>query len=112
MLLPYRGVSSHQLYALYDRRRGPRSRLLYSPGVFYHIIHPKGGRSGWLFLVTQSLGLEYDVGSITYTPYVALVAGRGKEARGFWEVFLTAGIGIMFHKAPSETRHGQEPSRP
>ena len=104
-----------KLYVLYDRRHGEDVRLLLAPGAYYYgRFHDPDGEHGaspaWLAGLTQSVGVEYSVGSVTYTPQLTLVAvhgelggdaammGAGVRRLRFDDVFLTAAIGFTFRR--------------
>ena len=105
-----------KVYMLHDRGAGPRRRLLASPGLYYlgRIGDPDGqhGESqAWLVALTQAVGVEFDDGSVTYTPQVALVgahgelggdaaAASGRRRLRFDDVFLTATLGVTFRRGP------------
>ena len=106
-----------KLYALYDRRRGDRSRLLLNPGLYFYgnTRDPDGDHGlsqAWLLGVTQTVGFEYDVGSVTYTPQLTIVGahgelggdaaalGAGRSRLRFDDVFATAALGITFRRRP------------
>ena len=100
------GWYSHQLFFLYDRQLGEDLKLLINPGLFYHTGQsPNGANTGSLLFFTQSVGLAFESDYYTFTPCVSLIAGKGKlsiasmpPTRKFSDTFVTAWLGITFHK--------------
>ena len=107
-------TGSAKVYLLHDRALGRRTRLLLDPGLYWY-GDLRGDREreccgthAWMAGVTQTVGLEYDLGDIVWTPQVTLVGvhgelggdaaalGVGRRRHKFDDVFVTAAIGLAF----------------
>jgi hypothetical protein len=95
----------HQLYARYDVRLGGTTRLLLNPALFLHEGRsPNGENPGSFLAFVQGVGLLLEGTRVSWTPAVALVAGRaqrtsnGQQYGPVRSVFGTASLGATFHQ--------------
>ena len=102
---PVTSWREHQLYARYDVPLGGRTRLLLNPGVFLHEGRAPNGASPGRFLgVVQGVGVQLDGEYVSWTPAVAVVAGRaqrtsyGRSYGPAQSVFATASVGVALHR--------------
>ena len=103
--LPITGWLEHQLYGRYDVRVGPTRRLLLNPAFFvHHGRAPNGESPGSFVAFVQGVGLLFEGDGVSFTPGVALVAGRAERTsygRRFGpetSVFGTASLGVTLHR--------------
>ena len=103
--LPITGWLEHQLYGRYDVRVGQSTRLLLNPALFvHHGRSPNGENPGSFVAFVQGVGLLLERESVSFTPGVALVAGRaertsyGRQFGPVTSVFGTASLGLTFHR--------------
>ncbi len=109
--LPITGWLEHQLYGRYDVRVGPTRRLLLNPALFvHHGRAPNGESPGSFVAFVQGVGLLFEGDGVSFTPGVALVAGRAERTsygRRFGpetSVFGTASLGVTLHRRRSVVR--------
>jgi hypothetical protein len=102
--LPVFSWREHQLYARYDVPLGATTRLLLNPALFVDEgSSPNGASPGSFIGFVQGLGLSFESEYMTWTPAVALVAGRaqrnsyGQTYGPARSVFGTASVGVTFH---------------
>jgi hypothetical protein len=102
---PVSNWREHQLYGRYDVPLGARSRLLLNPAAFLHEGRsPNGENPGTFVGFVQGVGLLLEGDRVSWTPAVALVAGRarrtsyGERFGPTTSVFGTASIGVTFHR--------------
>ena len=103
--LPVSGWLEHQLYGRYDVRVGPTTRLLLNPALFvHHGRSPNGENPGSFVAFVQGVGLLLERERVSFTPGVALVAGRaerisyGRQFGPVTSVFGTASLGVTLHR--------------
>ena len=101
---PVTSWREHQLYARYDVRTGG-SRLLLNPALFIHEGRsPNGENPGTFVGFVQGIGLLHEGERVSWTPAVALVAGRaqrtsyGQRHGPVWSMFGAASLGVTFHQ--------------
>lgn len=109
--LPVTGFLEHQLYGRYDVRIAPSTRLLLNPALFvHHGRSPNGAIVGSFVAFVQGVGLLLERERVSFTPGVALVAGRaertsyGRRFGPVTSVFGTASLGMTFHRRRSVVR--------
>jgi hypothetical protein len=102
---PLTSWREHQLYARYDVRLGGTTRLLLNPALFLHEGRsPNGENPGTFLAFVQGVGLLLEGERVSWTPAVALVAGRaqrtsyGQQYGPVASVFGTASLGLTFHR--------------
>jgi hypothetical protein len=100
---PLSGWTEHQVYARYDIPLGPGRYVLLNPAIFYHTGNsPNGAQPGHFLAYVQGVGLLLEGSSVSITPAVALVLGRGKRESFSPETFSTAfgavSVSITFHR--------------
>ena len=102
---PVTSWREHQLYGRYDVRLGATSRLLVNPGLFLHEGRaPNGENPGTFFGFVQCLGVLIPGDRVSWTPAVALIAGRarrssyGQRYGPAHPVLATASLGITWHR--------------
>jgi hypothetical protein len=102
---PLTSWREHQLYARYDVRLGGATRLLLNPALFLHEGRaPNGASPGTFLAFVQGVGLLFEGERVSWTPAIALVAGRaqrngyGQQYGPEWSVFGTASLGTTFHQ--------------
>lgn len=95
----------HQVYARQDVPLGRATRLLLNPGVFLHEGRAPNGENPGRFLgFVQGIGVLFDGERASWTPAVALVAGRaertsfGRREGPTTSVFATASLGVTLHR--------------
>jgi hypothetical protein len=95
----------HQLYGRYDVRLDGTTRLLLNPAAFLHEGRsPNGENRGSFVGFVQGVGLLLEGSSVSWTPAVALVAGRaqrtsyGRQYGPVRSVFGAASLGVTFHQ--------------
>jgi hypothetical protein len=108
---PLTSWREHQLYGRYDVRLAEATRLLLNPALFLHEGRtPNGASSGSFFGFVQGVGLLLEGESVSWTPAIALVAGRarrnsyGQEYGPERSVFGTASLGVTFHRRRTPER--------
>jgi hypothetical protein len=102
---PLTGWREHQLYARYDVPLGGRARLLLNPAFFVHEGRsPNGENPGTFLALVQGVGLLLEGERVSWTPAVALVAGRARRT-SYGErygpersVFGAASLGVTVHQ--------------
>jgi hypothetical protein len=106
--LPATSWREHQVYGRYDVRLSESARLLLNPAVFLHEGRsPNGASPGSFLAFVQGVGLLLEGERASFTPAVALVAGRakrnsyGQQYGPVRSVFGAASIGVTFHRARS-----------
>lgn len=94
----------HQFYGRYDVHLGRSSRLLLNPAVFIHEgTSPNRANRGSFLAFVQGIGVLFEGERVSWTPAIALVAGRARRTRYGQEdgpvgsVFGAASIGVTFH---------------
>lgn len=104
--LPLTSWREHQLYGRYDVRMGRSARLLLNPAVFLHEGNsPNGANQGSFLAFVQGVGVLLEGERVSWTPAVALVAGRAKRTSYGQEygpvpsIFGVASIGVTLHRA-------------
>jgi hypothetical protein len=109
--LPASSWREHQLYGRYDVRLSGTTRLLLNPALFLHEGRAPNGESPGSFLgFVQGVGLLFEGEQMSWTPAMALVAGRAQrnsygQAYGpVRSVFGTASLGVSFHRSRSAER--------
>jgi hypothetical protein len=102
---PVSNWREHQVYGRYDVPLGARTRLLLNPAAFLHEGRSPNGENPGTFLgFVQGVGLLVEGERVSWTPAVALVAGRarrtsyGEEFGPTTSVFGTASVGVTFHR--------------
>jgi hypothetical protein len=95
----------HQLYGRYDVPLGRSARLLLNPALLVqHGRAPNGENPGSFIALVQGVGLLIEEERVSFTPAVALVAGRadrnsyGRQYGSTAAVFGTASLGITVHR--------------
>lgn len=108
---PMTSWREHQLYGRYDVRLGRSARLLLNPAVFLHEGRsPNGENPGSFLAFVQGVGLLLEGDRVSWTPAVALVAGRakrnsyGQQYGPVRSVFGAASIGVTFHRGRATPR--------
>jgi hypothetical protein len=101
----------HQLYARYDVPLGGARRLLLNPALFIHEGRsPNGENPGSFVGFVQGVGLLHEGARVSWTPAVALVAGRAQRTSSdqqygpVWSMFGTASLGVTFHQRRTPER--------
>lgn len=96
----------HQIYGRYDVRVGGTTRLLLNPALFVHEGRSPNGENPGSFLgFVQGIGLLLEGERVSWTPAVALVAGRarrtsyGQQVGPVRSVFGAASLGVTFHRS-------------
>ena len=109
--VPVTNWLEHQLYGRYDVRVGPTTRLLLNPALFvHHGRSPNGENPGSFVAFVQGVGLLLERERVSFTPGVALVAGRAERTsygRRFgpeMSVFGAASIGVTIHRPRAVVR--------
>jgi len=109
--LPITGWLEHQLYGRYDVRVGETTRLLLNPALFvHHGRAPNGESPGSFVAFVQGAGLLFEGDGVSFTPGVAVVAGRaertsyGRRVGPVPSVFGTASLGVTLHRRRSVGR--------
>jgi len=78
--VPVGGCSERQIYGRTDFLLDKDTRLLWNPGVLYHVGRNGDGTGSVSFIgLVQGIGLERDFGPIVLTPSAALVIGHGQR---------------------------------
>jgi hypothetical protein len=103
--LPFTGWREHQVYALYDIPLGEKRRLLLNPAAILHEGEsPNGENPGTFKGFVQGVGLLLEGTHVSWTPAVAVVAGRA-ERRSYSQtfgpessVFVVGSLGVTFHR--------------
>jgi hypothetical protein len=102
---PLTSWREHQLYGRYDLRLSQSARLLLNPAVFLHEGNsPNGASRGSFLAFVQGVGVLLEGERVSWTPAVALVAGRaernsyGQEYGPVRSVFGVASLGVTFHR--------------
>jgi hypothetical protein len=102
--LPLTSWREHQLYGRYDVRLGGATRLLLNPALFLHEGRAPNGESPGSFLAfVQGVGLLLEGERVSWTPAVALVAGRaqrnsyGQQYGPVRALFGAASLGVTLH---------------
>ena len=105
---PISNWREHQLYARYDIPLGSRARVLLNPSVFLHEGEsPNGENPGRFVGFVQGIGVLLEGERVSWTPALALVAGRaertsyGVDYGPTTSVFGAASIGVTFHRRRS-----------
>jgi len=108
---PVSNWREHQLYARYDVPLGDRTRLLLNPAAFLHEgKSPNGDNPGTFLGFVQGVGLMLEGERISWTPAVALVAGRakrtsyGQQFGPTTSVFGSASVGVTLHRRRTTNR--------
>jgi hypothetical protein len=108
---PVTSWREHQLYGRYDVRLGGTTRLLLNPALFLHEGRaPNGASPGSFVGFVQGVGLLLEGARVSWTPAVALVAGRaqrtsyGQQYGPVRSVFGTASLGVTFHQRRTPER--------
>lgn len=109
--LPIYSWREHQLYARYDVRLNESTRLMLNPALFVHEGRaPNGASPGSFVGFVQGVGVMFEGEYISFTPAVALVAGRaernsyGQRYGPVGTVFGAASLGLTFHRPrPSDS---------
>ena len=102
--LPVASWQEHQVYARYDIPIDSGARVLLNPGVFLHEgTSPNGANEGQFISFVQGVGLEIEGDYVSWTPAIAVVAGRARHG-GYGEqygpertIFATGSLGITVH---------------
>ena len=102
---PFGNWREHQVYGRYDVRFGDRSRLLLNPALFIHEGEsPNGENPGTFVGFVQGVGVLFEGRKVSWTPAVALVAGRsqrtssGQKFGPTRSVFGAASLGMTVHR--------------
>jgi hypothetical protein len=102
---PLTSWREHQLYGRYDVRLGGTTRLSLNPALFVHEGRAPNGASPGAFVgFVQGVGLLLAGERVSWTPAVALVAGRaqrdsyGQRYGPERSVFGAASLGVTFHR--------------
>ncbi len=102
---PITSWREHQLCARYDVPLGTATRLLLNPSIFLHEGRsPNGENPGHFLGLVQGIGLHVEGERLSWTPAVAVIAGRanrtsyGQEYGPTSSVFMTASLGITWHR--------------
>ena len=102
---PFGNWREHQVYARYDVRFNDRSRLLLNPALFIHEGEsPNGANPGKFVGFVQGVGILFEGRNVSWTPAVALVAGRaertssGQKFGPSTSVFGAASLGMTLHR--------------
>jgi hypothetical protein len=102
---PISNWREHQLYGRYDVSLGGRSRLLLNPALFVHEGQaPNGENPGTFIGFVQGVGLLFEGEHVSWTPALALVAGRaertsyGTKFGPTTSVFGAASLGMTVHR--------------
>jgi hypothetical protein len=100
---PVTNWREHQLYGRYDVRLSEATRLLLNPALFLHEGRaPNGENPGSFFGFVQGVGLLLEGEHVSWTPAIALVAGRaqrnssGQQYGPVGSVFGAASLGVTF----------------
>lgn len=100
----------HQLYGRYDVPLSGTKRLLLNPALFIHEGRAANGQVPGSFIgFVQGIGLLLEGEHVTWTPAVALVAGRaqrnsyGEQFGPERSVFGAASLGVTFHRRRKPT---------
>lgn len=108
---PVTNWREHQLYGRYDVRVGGITRLLLNPAVFLHEGRSPNGENPGSFLgFVQGIGLLLEGERVSWTPAVALVAGRaqrtssGQRYGPVGSVFGMASVGVTLHRSRAPER--------
>jgi hypothetical protein len=106
---PISNWREHQLYGRYDVSLGSRSRLLLNPALFIHEGRsPSGENPGTFIGFVQGVGLLLEGERVSWTPAVAIVAGRaertsyGTKFGPTTSVFGAASLGVTVHRRRPE----------
>lgn len=110
--IPVTGWAAHQMYGRFDVPLGMEATLLLNPGLYVMSgTSPNGEVSGSFVGLVQGVGVAFGAGGATFTPGLAVVSGRAHRAPGYSQpdfssraMFLTASIGVSFHRAPPAAR--------
>jgi hypothetical protein len=109
--LPLMSWREHQLYGRYDVRLGESTRLLLNPALFFHEGEtPNGETPGSFRGFVQGVGLLFEGETVSWTPAIALVAGRARRRDSSRQygpersVFGTASLGLTFHRRRTPER--------
>ena len=102
---PFGNWREHQVYGRYDVRFNDRSRLLLNPALFIHEGEsPNGNNPGKFVGFVQGVGVLFEGRRVSWTPAVALVAGRaertssGEKFGPTTSVFGAASLGMTLHR--------------
>lgn len=108
---PVTSWREHQLYGRFDVRLGPAARLLLNPALFLHEGRAPNGENPGTFLgFVQGVGVWLEGEHVSWTPAIALVAGRaqrnsyGRQVGPARSVFGTASLGVTFHQGGEQAR--------
>lgn len=106
--LPLSGWYEHQIYARYDVRLGPSTRLLVNPAVFvHHGRSPNGENPGSFIAFVQGVGFLMERERVSIVPGASLVVGQaernsyGRRYGPAMSVFGTASLGITLRRRKS-----------
>lgn len=105
-VLPLGSWFEGSLFGRQDVPLGRRTRLLLSPGVFWHGgSSPNRANPGRFIAATAGIGLEHATGDVSIAPTVLLVAGRvdrssyGRPVESS-TAFLVVGLTARFGRSP------------